>query len=101
MITVERGNVVLTIKEDQASRYIDMGYSIVDGSGNVVKAAIPTDLGTLQKAYRDHTKEIQLLKEEIQRLKKKLESRPIVEEVPETLAEESPKKKGRKSTKES
>lgn len=105
-VTVERGNVVLHVKEFDVQRYIDMGFSAIDANGNVIKQAVPKDVAVLQKAYTENQQTIEGLKTtiktleaEIKTLKEKLGSRPIVEDV--TSEEATPKKKGRKSSKES
>ena len=71
VVTVQRANVVLQISEALVDRYIDQGYDVIDANGNVIKASIPRDLGTLQKAYVDHLQEIDALKKEIEQLKQK------------------------------
>lgn len=76
VVTVQRANVVLEISESLVDRYIDQGYNVIDAEGNVIKASIPKDVGTLQKAYVDHLQEIEKLKVEIGQLKQKKQSRP-------------------------
>ena len=71
VVTVQRANVVLQISEALVDRYIDQGYDVIDANGNVIKASIPRDLGTLQRAYVDQLQEIDALKKEIERLKQK------------------------------
>lgn len=71
MVTVERGNVVLTIKESEIDRYIDLGYNLVGEHGEVIREAVPTDLGALRKAFIEHTKTIKALEQEIATLKTK------------------------------
>lgn len=69
IVQVERGNTVLRISKDDVQRYLDQGYNLIDSNGNVLKASVPRDLGTLQKAYVDHTNKIKELEEEIAKLK--------------------------------
>lgn len=69
LVHVERGNVVLKVPEDAVQHYMDQGYSVVDNKGNVIKASIPRDLGTLQKAFVEKSAEIEQLKAEIEQLK--------------------------------
>lgn len=76
VVTVQRANVVLEISESLVDRYVDQGYNVIDAEGNVIKASIPKDVGTLQKAYVDHLQEIEKLKVEIGQLKQKKQSRP-------------------------
>ena len=71
LVTVQRANVVLQISEALVDRYVDQGYNVIDANGNVIKASIPRDLGTLQKAYVNHLREIDALKKEIEQLKQK------------------------------
>ena len=68
-ITVRRANVVLNISESQLGYYMSQGYDVIDETGKVIQASVPTDVGTLQKAYFDHLSEIEALKEEIRILK--------------------------------
>ena len=75
-VTVQRANVVLRVPEEWLDRYVDQGYDVIDESGNVIQASIPRDLGTLQKAYIEHTQEIEELKRTIDELKQKKSGRP-------------------------
>ena len=75
-VTVQRANVVLRVPEEWLDRYVDQGYDVIDDNGNVIKASIPKDLGTLQKAYIEHTQEIEELKRTIEELKQKKSGRP-------------------------
>lgn len=75
LVTVQRANVVLQISEALVDRYVDQGYNVIDANGNVIKASIPRDLGTLQRAYVDQLQEIDALKKEIEQLKQKKVSR--------------------------
>lgn len=68
-ITVKRANVILGISESQLDYYISQGYDVIDETGKVIQASVPTDVGTLQKAYVDHLNEIEALKETIEALK--------------------------------
>lgn len=58
MVRIERGNVVLKVQEYEVPRYIKLGYSVTDDTGKVLQAAIPNDLGTLQKCYVEHKAKI-------------------------------------------
>ena len=73
-ITVRRANVVLNISESQLGYYMSQGYDVIDETGKVIQASVPTDVGTLQKAYFDHVNEIEAMKEEIEALKTEIES---------------------------
>lgn len=76
VITVQRANTVLQVPEEWVDRYIDQGYNVIDNKGNVIKKSIPRDLGTLQKAYVEHTAKIEELEAEIEELKVKKAGRP-------------------------
>lgn len=76
IVTVQRANTILQVPEEWADRYLDQGYSIIDAHGNVVQSSIPKDVGTLQKAYFDHVKEIEELKKVIEELQQKKSGRP-------------------------
>lgn len=71
-VQVRRANVYLRVPQDEVSRYIAKGYDVVDDKGNVLKASVPNDLGTLQKAFLDKNAEIKSLKAEIGALKEEL-----------------------------
>lgn len=51
MVRIERGNVVLDVKEDAVEHYMALGYNVIDEQGRIVKTAVPTHLGTLQAAF--------------------------------------------------
>lgn len=68
MVRVERGNVVLKVKEYEVQRYLSLGYNVTDDNGNVLKEAIPNDVGTLQKHYVEHKKRIAELEEIVAKL---------------------------------
>lgn len=61
MVRIERGNVVLKVQEHEVQRYLKLGYNVTDNAGNVLQAAIPNDLGTLQRYYVEHKKRIEEL----------------------------------------
>ena len=61
MVRIERGNVVLKVQEHEVQRYLKLGYNVTDDAGNVLKEAIPNDIGTLQKHYIEHKKKIEEL----------------------------------------
>ena len=71
-VMMQRANVVLQISPQQVDYYLNQGYNVIDDSGNVIKASVPKDLGTLQKAFVENAEEIKNLKTEIAELKKKL-----------------------------
>lgn len=70
-ITVQRANVVLQIAEEQLDYYMNQGFSVIDAEGNVIKSGVPKNVGTLQKAFIDHTKRIEELEKELEALKSK------------------------------
>jgi hypothetical protein len=61
MVRIERGNVVLKVQDYEVQRYLKMGYNVTDDEGNILKEAIPNDLGTLQRYYLDSKKKIEEL----------------------------------------
>lgn len=78
LVTVQKANVVMDIKESEVDRYLDLGYDIIDHKGNIIKKSIPTDLNTLRAEYITlmdiNTKLTELnakLKKEIKELKAK------------------------------
>lgn len=71
MATVEKGNVVLNIKDSEIERYLEAGFNVVNDKGEIIRKCIPTDIGTLRKAYVEHTNRIKELEEEIAKLKAK------------------------------
>lgn len=75
-VTVQRANAILQVPEEWVDRYIDQGYNVIDEYGNVIQASIPKDLGTLQKAYVEHTQKIKELEETIEQLTAKKSGRP-------------------------
>lgn len=61
MVRIERGNVVLKVQEHEVQRYLTLGYNVTDDNGNVLKEALPNDLGTLQRYYVENKKRIEEL----------------------------------------
>lgn len=74
-LTVQRANVILHVAPEQLDYYMSQGYNVIDDAGNVIKASVPRDLGTLQKAFVDNQKKIAELEAEIQALKKPKQER--------------------------
>lgn len=68
MVRIERGNVVLKVQEHEVQRYLTLGYNVTDDAGNVLKEAIPNDLGTLQRHYVEHKKRIEELESIVAKL---------------------------------
>ena len=68
MVRIERGNVVLKVQEHEVQRYLKLGYNVTDDNGNVLKEALPNDLGVLQKYYIEHKKRIEELEAIVARL---------------------------------
>ena len=68
MVRIERGNVVLKVQEHEVQRYLRLGYNVTDDAGNVLKEAIPNDIGTLQKYYVEHKKKIEELESIVAKL---------------------------------
>ena len=74
-VMVQRANVILRVSKEQLDYYMTQGYNLIDEKGHILKASVPRDLGTLQKAYVDHEAEINALKEQITELTKKLNAK--------------------------
>jgi len=89
-VRVRRGGSFLTIPTTAIDRYLAKGYDVVDSSGNVIKASMPTDIHALREAYEKQTAEIKALKARI----KELESKP---EIPTAVEKSASGKRGKKS----
>lgn len=72
MTNVQRGNVFLTVSDEEVNKYMAKGFSIVDEYGKVIKQSIPTELKELQKAYSEHEAIIKQKDAEIAKLKAEL-----------------------------
>lgn len=68
MARVQRGNVVLDVKEYEVQRYLQLGYDLTSPDGKVIKSAIPTDYATLQKLYLENTAKIAELENTVAKL---------------------------------
>lgn len=86
-VIVQRANVILKINPQQLDYYLSQGYSVINERGEVIQASVPRDLGTLQKAYIEHTEEIKALKAEIQTLKEAI-GKPAKERKRQTKKEQ-------------
>ena len=87
-ITVRRANVILDVSEDEAERYLDEGYDILDEKGNVVERSIPRDIPSLQAQLQDARKEVDKLKEQVKELKERLKKATKPEEQVKKLEEQ-------------
>lgn len=75
MAEVCKGNVYLTISEEEIDKYMSKGFSLVDEkTGKVIKQSIPTEIGSLQKLYSEQVELNKKLTEEIALLRNKIES---------------------------
>lgn len=83
MIRVKRANVELDVTDEELDTYLALGYDVYNENDVLVKKAVPTGLGELQKAYIEHTEEIKVLKAKI----KELESKKSVQEVEKSYAD--------------
>ena len=53
-IRVKRANVVLDIRQDEKSKYMEQGFSVIDvKTGKVLEEAMPKDVASLQALVRD------------------------------------------------
>ena len=75
MARVERGNVVLQVKDYEVQHYLNLGYNLTDEAGNILKQSIPTNIGELQTAYLEHTKKIAELEDTIAKLTAQLSAK--------------------------
>lgn len=89
MAIVEKGNVVLEIKDSEVGRYLDLGYNETDGHGNILNRCMPKDIGTLQLQLSAAMDKIKELEEENVKLRKEMAN------LNESQTEEKPKRKPR------
>ena len=83
MVRIERGNVVLYVKEHEVPHYLSTGFNVTDDSGNIIQSAVPNNVGTLQRIYIEQTKKIADLEAQIEELTKKLaEKKPAEKAAP-------------------
>lgn len=68
MARIQRYNVILDVADSEVGYYLNLGYSLLDNQGNVVKKAMSTDVRTLQKELTDANKLIEQLKAENEKL---------------------------------
>lgn len=73
MPIVKKANCERTISDDKVSEYLEMGYSLIDGSGTVLKKGKPQTKGDLQTALSAALEENKALKAEIDKLSAALE----------------------------
>lgn len=71
MAIVERGNVVLEVADDDIQRYLDKGYSVTDGKGNILKQTLALSTGELHQIIAKKDAEIAELKKQIKELSEK------------------------------
>lgn len=85
MAFIQRANVILEVEDDTIEYYMARGYNQIDENGNILKEAVPTDVGALRLAYVSNKhaieekdakilelqNEVNLLTAEIKALKKK------------------------------
>jgi uncharacterized small protein (DUF1192 family) len=83
MARVERGNVVLTVKEHEVQHYLNLGYNLTDEAGNILRKSIPTNIGELQSAYLEHTKKIAELEDTIAKLTAQLSAKKTTKKAKE------------------
>lgn len=71
MLQVQRANVVLDIVDEDLGYYMSLGYNLIDAQGNIVKKAVPSDIGELRTAFVQHQAKIAELEAQIEKLTKK------------------------------
>lgn len=84
MAKVQKANILLTVPDDTVNSYLAKGYNLIDDGGAVIKSAIPTDIGVLQRAFTENQSTISNLKKEIADLKKKLAGKDTTEKQTKT-----------------
>ena len=87
MVYATRGNKVLRIEEYNIRKYVEQGYNIIGGAGEVLQSAVPTDINVLKKAYTQHVEEISKLKAEVEALKAELAKKAVSKPKSEPKAE--------------
>ena len=65
MVYASRGNRVIMVPEYDTDKYLNQGYDITDAAGNILQAAVPTDINALKMSYNQHVQEIKALKAQI------------------------------------
>lgn len=71
-ITIRKGNVELTVPEDQKDRYLKLGYSVYEGN-KLVEEAPSNDIGALQAKIARLNSENDKLREDNKSLSKELQ----------------------------
>ena len=81
MAFVQRANVVLEVKDDAVERMRDMGYSVIDEYGNVLKGSnietigsVKKELAEIEKVCNQQKEKIASLEDECEKLKKEIAS---------------------------
>jgi hypothetical protein len=67
-VYVERANKVRRVEESEVQRYLDLGYNVTDGKGNILKECVPSDTATLRAAYIKHKEVIAELENKVAEL---------------------------------
>lgn len=73
MVKIQRANTVLDIEDEDVERYVNLGYNVIDNRGNILREAIPNDVGVLQMAYIENRRKIEQLEKQIKELQVKLQ----------------------------
>lgn len=73
MVRIQRANVVLDIENDDAliQKYLDKGFSVLDEKGNVIKRAMPFEVGALQALVTEQEQKIKELEQKLVELEVK------------------------------
>lgn len=74
MVTVQRANVILDIKECEVDRYLNNGFNVIDERGNVLQSAKPVTIEQFQQAYMEQRRMNDVLLNENAKLKQEIES---------------------------
>lgn len=73
MVKIQRANTILDIDDEDVSKYVNLGYNVIDDKGNIIQEAIPNDVGVLQRAYIENKRKIEHLENEIKELRIRLQ----------------------------
>lgn len=58
-VRVQRANVILDIRQDEKTKYMEQGFSVIDAkSGKVLEEAMPKDVASLQSLVRSLKKQL-------------------------------------------
>ena len=92
-IRVRRANVILDIKPEEKTHYMNKGYSVIDMQGNVLEEVLSDDANELKVMIAALRKENDELKAEIAKLKAPAKSEVVTETKPVTETKSTTRRK--------